>query len=160
MKLDRPKDWYERRIALEGDVEVGAGAPPRYSAQAAASANIRLIDTRIAFGTFVGLWRRNKGWDAAKLAEEAGIAPEEILEIEHNPQSEPEPSAVYRLAEVFRLPSKALLELAGLIEPRTPNLRQAAIRFAARSESVAGLNQHERDAFEAFVATIAEAAQK
>jgi hypothetical protein len=47
-----------------------------------------------------------------------------------------------------------------LIESRTPNLRQAAVRFAARSESVAALNPHEREAFEAFVSAIAETAKK
>ncbi len=156
MKLERSKDWYERRIALEGNAEVGAGSPPKLVKQNVEESNIRLVDTRIAFGTFVGLWRRNQGWDAVKLAEEAGVSTEEILEIERNPQSEPEASAVYRLAKIFQLSPKMLMELAGLIEPRTPNLREAAVRFAARSESVAALNKHEREAFEAFVAAISE----
>lgn len=160
MKLERSKDWYERRIALEGNVEIGAGAPPRCQKQAALETSVKPVDTRIAFGTFVELWRRNRGWDAVKLAEAAGVNPEVILEIEHSPQSEPEPNAVYRLAEVFNMPAKILMELAGLIESHTPNLRQAAVRFAARSESVAALNPHEREAFETFVSTIAETAGK
>ena len=160
MKLERSKEWYARRIALEGDAEVGAGVPPGYPARVAVGANIKLLDTRLAFGTFVELWRRNRGWDAVKLAEEAGVNPEEILEIEHSPQIDPEPNAVYRLAEVFKMPSKILMELAGLIEPRTPNLREAAVRFAARSESVTALTAHEREAFEAFVSAITETARK
>ena len=108
MKLERSKDWYERRIALEGDVEVGAGAPPKYLTKAVEEANVKPLETRIAFGTFVELWRRNQGWDAVKLAKEAGVNPEEILEIERNPQSEPEPSAVYKLAQVFKLSAKPL----------------------------------------------------
>lgn len=160
MKLERSKEWYERRIALEGDAEVGAGVPPGYQTRVAVGANIKPLDTRLAFGTFVELWRRNRGWDAVKLAEVAGVNPEEILEIEHSPQSEPEPNAVFRLAQVFEMPSKILMELAGLVEPRTPNLRQAAVRFAARSESVTALNAHEREAFEAFVSAIAESAKK
>jgi transcriptional regulator with XRE-family HTH domain len=160
MKLTHSKEWYEQRIALEGDADIGAGTFAAFRASAAAPAQIAPIDTRIAFGTFVELWRRNRGWDAVKLAEAAGVNPEEILEIEHSPQSEPEPNAVFRLAEVFEMPSKILMELAGLIEPRTPNLRQAAVRFAARSESVAALNPHEREAFEAFVSAIAETAKK
>jgi transcriptional regulator with XRE-family HTH domain len=156
MKLDRPKDWYERRIALEGNLEVGAGVPPGYPARVAAETTAKPVDTRIAFGTFVELWRRNRGWDAVKLAEEAGVTPEEVLEIERYPQSEPEPSAVYKLAQVFEVPAKILLELAGLVAPRTPNLRQAAVRFAARTESMAALNEHEREALEAFIAAITE----
>ncbi len=160
MKLERSKDWYERRIALEGDVEVGAGSPPKYLKHVAGEPHIKPVDTRIAFGTFVELWRRNQGWDAVKLAEEAGVNPEEILEIERNPQSEPEPSAVYKLAAIFGVSPKPLLELAGLIEPRTPQLREAAVRFAARSESMTALNQNEREAFEAFVSAISETGKR
>lgn len=160
MKLERPKEWYERRIALEGDVEVGAGVPATGQMQAASEMKIKPVDTRIAFGAFVELWRRDCGWDAVKLAKEAGIYPEEVLEIERNPQSEPEANAIYRLAKVFGLSPKPLLELAGLIEPRTPFLREAAVHFAARSESMTALNRNEREAFEAFVAAISETAKK
>ena len=166
MKLDYPKEWYEERLDLEGDSAVGAGGDPawiqlktsRPARAAVAVANLQPV--RLAFGTFVELCRRDRGWDAIKLAEMAGVSPEEILEIEHNPQSEPEASAVYRLAEVFKMPSKSLMELAGLVAPRTPALHQAAVRFAARSESVAKLTPHEREAFEAFVSAIAETAGK
>ena len=154
MTLNHPRDWYERRIALEGDLEVGAGIPPGSQRQAASEAYQKPRDTRIAFGTFVELWRRNRGWDAARLAKEAGVCTEEILEIEHNPQSEPEPNAVRRLAQVFGLAAKPLLELAGLAEPRTLSLQEAAVRFTARSESLAALNPHEREAFEAFISAI------
>ncbi|MDB6018057.1 MAG: hypothetical protein JWR19_2546 [Pedosphaera sp.] len=158
MKVNHSKDWYERRIALEGDVAIGAGTSPGKPASGGAY-NITPIDTRIAFGTFVGLWRRNQGWDAAKLAEQAGVYPAEILEIEHNPQSEPKASAVYKLAQVFGVSARLLLELAGLGESRTPSLREEAVRFAARSESVVALNQHEREAFEAFVSAMKETAK-
>jgi HTH-type transcriptional regulator, competence development regulator len=160
MKLTHSKDWYKQRIALEGDSEVGAGAMPASRKKATPKPSITPIDTRIAFGTLVGLWRRSRGWDVEKLAHAAGINPKEILEIEHSPQSAPASSVVNKLAEVFNLPAKPMLELAGLIEPRTPRLRKAAVRFAARSESVAALTEHERKTLEAFVATITEKAKK
>ena len=156
MKHEYSKEWYERRIATEGDAEIGAGRWPEVPPGAIAKPRLTLVDTRIAFGTFVALWRRNQRWDAAKLAEQAGLDPQEILEIERDPHSEPEADAVFKLAHVFGLPPKPLLELAGLVEPRTPRLREAAVRFAARSESVAALNEHEREAFEAFVSAISE----
>jgi transcriptional regulator with XRE-family HTH domain len=159
MKLERSKEWYGRRIALEGDAEIGAGTPLKCRTHVAEETSVKPVETRIALGTFVELWRRNRGWDAVKLAEEAGVNLVEILEIERNPLSEPEASAVYKLAGVFRLSPKPLLELAGLIEPRTPFLREAAVRFAARSESMAALNQNEREAFEAFVSAISETAK-
>jgi transcriptional regulator with XRE-family HTH domain len=160
MKLTHSKDWYKKRIALEGDSEVGAGVMPGSKKKASPKSSTTPIDSRIAFGTFVGLWRRSRGWDVEKLAHAAGINPKEILEIEHSPQSEPESSVVNKLAQVFNLPAKPMLELAGLIKPRTPSLREAAVRFAARSESVAALNEHERTALEAFVAKITEKAKK
>ena len=39
---------------------------------------------------------------------------------------------------------------------RAARLGEQAVRFAARSESVAALNDHEREAFEAFVTAISE----
>lgn len=158
MKLKRSKEWYERHIAREGDAEVGAGIPPHFPARAkaaeAAEANVNPLKTRMAFGTFVKLWRRDRGWDAVRLAKEAGLNPEQVLEIERNPRSEPAPDVVRNLAKLFKLPSKALLELAGLVKPKNPYLREAAVRFAARSESMARLNRNEREAFEAFSSAI------
>ncbi len=138
-------------------MEIGAGVPadPR-PVESAAEPKIKLLDTRIAFGQFVALWRRNKGWNAERLAAAAGIDPEEVLQIEYDPRCEPEPEAVSKLARVCFLPSRPLLELAGLVVNRTPHLREEAIRFAARSESIAALADVERQAFEAFVATLSE----
>jgi transcriptional regulator with XRE-family HTH domain len=158
MKINYPKSWFEHHATLEGDSEIGAGTPPSLPAQAAA--NAIPVNTRIAFGTFVGLWRRNKGWDAVKLAEQAGINTEEILEIEHDPHSQPELDAVQKLARVFGLSPKPLLELAGLTEFHTPLLREKAVRFAARSESVAALNDRERAALEEFVSAISKSPNK
>jgi len=158
MKINYPKSWFERHLVQEDEAEVGAGTPPIACSEA--SSNVVPLETRMAFGTFVGQWRRNKGWDAVTLAEQAGVDPEEILEIEHDPYSRPELDAVHKLAGVFGLPSKPLLELAGLIEFRTPDLRREGVRFAARSESVEALNAREREAFEAFVTVIAESSNK
>lgn len=161
MKLNYPKEWFERNAEIEGDAEVGAGIPPTQNTIEPLTQNkITALDTRIAFGQFVALWRRNRGWNAERLASEAGIDIEEILEIEHDPHCEPEPDAVYKLASVFRVPSRKLLELAGLVESRTPHLREEAIRFAARSESLAALSEIEREAFEAFVGALTSETEK
>jgi len=160
MKLAYSKEWYESHIALEGDAEVGVGTPPWYRAKPLTKSYIRPGDTRIAFGTFVTLWRRNQGWDAVKLAETAGLDPEEVLEIEQDPNCEPESDAICKLAGVFGLSPKPLLELAGVIELGIPKLREKPVRFATRSESVAALSEREREAFEAFIATISETAKE
>lgn len=157
MKLNYPKAWFEQRIEKEGKVEIGAGVPAAAQpVESAAEPKIKLLDTRIAFGQFVALWRRNKGWNAERLAAAAGIDAEEVLQIEYDPHSEPEPDAVFKLAGVFGVPARPLLELAGLVVNRTPHLREEAIRFAARSESIAALSDVERQAFDAFVMTLSE----
>lgn len=157
MELNYPREWFEQRIENEGKLEIGAGIPVASPpVESAAERKIKWLDTRIAFGQFVELWRRNKGWNAEKLAAAAGIDPEEVLQIEYDPHCEPEADAVFKLAKVFGVPSRPLLELAGLVVSRTPHLRDEAIRFAARSESIAALSDPERQAFEAFVTTLSE----
>lgn len=155
MKIEYPKEWFVRSAEIEGDAEVGAGIPPTHrTTESPSYERMGAIDTRIALGQFVELWRRNKGWNAEKLAQEAGIDTEEVLEIEHDPHCDPEPSAVSKLAEVFQVPSRKLLEIAGLVQDRTPRLREEAIRFAARSESLSVLSEMEKEAFEAFVTAL------
>lgn len=80
MKLEYPKEWFERSAEIEGDAEVGAGVlPTRRTIEPHTIDKTTALDTRIAFGQFVSLWRRNNGWNAEKLAEEAGIDAEEVL---------------------------------------------------------------------------------
>ncbi len=160
MKIEYPKEWFVRSAEIEGDTEVGAGIPPTHSTTERPSDDkISAIDTRIALGQFVELWRRNKGWNAEKLAQEAGIDTLEVLEIEHDPHCDPEPSAVTKLAGVLQVPSRKLLEIAGLVQDRTPRLREEAIRFAARSESLSVLSEMEKEALEAFVSALTSDAE-
>lgn len=160
MKLEYPKEWFKSSAEIEGDAEVGAGVPPTHcTIEPQITHKITSLDTRIAFGQFVSLWRRNNGWDAEKLATEAGIDTEEVLEIERDPHCIPEADAVYKLANIFHVPSRKLLELAGLVENRTPHLRETAIRFAARSESLTALSERELQEFEAFVGALTSKAE-
>lgn len=154
MKLEYPKEWFLRSADIEGEAEIGAGSPPLSTNSSTVGSNHPA--SRIAFGRFVELWRRNKGWNPERLADEAGLDPEEILEIEHDPHSEPEPDAVFKLAQVFGVTPKGLYVVAGLIEPRSSVLRDKAVRFAARSENVSKLDEVEREALEAFVAALSE----
>ncbi|HEV7401460.1 MAG TPA: helix-turn-helix domain-containing protein [Chthoniobacteraceae bacterium] len=157
MKLNYPKAWFEQRIETEGQVEIGAGifAAAR-PVGTAAEPRTNWCAPHLAFGQFVALWRRNKGWNAARLAAAAGIDRQEVLQIEYDPQCEPEPDAVFKLADVFGVSSRALLELAGLVVDRAPRLREEASRFTVRSESMAALSDVERQALEAFVTTLSE----
>jgi hypothetical protein len=95
MKLQYPKEWFERSAEIEGDAEVGAGFPPTTEPH---KQDITPLDTRIALGQFVALWRRNRGWNAEKLAAHAGIDTAEVFEIERDPYCSPECSKSRRAA--------------------------------------------------------------
>jgi hypothetical protein len=55
MKLERSKEWYERRIAGEGNAEVGAGTPPRSPLPAAEEVGTKREDEVLSSAE-----RRNK----------------------------------------------------------------------------------------------------
>lgn len=159
MRLERSKDWWMARARREGDATVGAGllafdpAPEeRLSGAQAAPAE----ESRIAFGKFVNLMRRRRGLSMEQLADAADLDASELLEIEADLHYVPEPRAVYRLAQTFEVSQRRLMQLAGLAAANDVGLRQEAVRFAARSESVQKLTPEESSALEAFVAVLSE----
>ena len=57
----------------------------------------------------------------------------------------------------MKLPAEKLLELAGLVEARAgKGLSDAAVLFAARSETNAKLTRSEKDALDEFVKVLVE----
>ncbi len=145
MKLDYPKEWYEQRIERDGELEIGAGV-----------LRSRLGTARLDLGQFVALSRRSMGWNAAKLAGEAGVGVAEILEIERVPDSEPDASVVFKLAAVFRVSGERLSELAGLAEGRVLRLREDASGRATELESIAPLSDAEVEVLESLRAALLE----
>ncbi len=156
MKLEITREWFERRAKLEGDLEVSAGGLARDPTQdqnndtdpaAEAAGSIRM-----AFGSFVETMRRRKGLSIEKLAERVDLDASDIMRIERDAHFTPEPRVVFRLAETFDLPGKALQQLSGNTIPR-PGLQEQALRFAARSgDSPQKLSRDEQRALEEFIA--------
>ena len=79
----------------------------------------------------------------------------EIIDIERHDYAIPQPRTVYQLANVLGLPSRRLVEVAGLAPPRHA-VNAAALHFAAKSESTAKLTHSEREAFVEFVKALME----
>ncbi|RWB19930.1 MAG: XRE family transcriptional regulator [Mesorhizobium sp.] len=157
MKLAITKEWFERRVKLEGDHEIAAGALARDPApEAEASVASESIDAvRLAFGSLIESMRRRKGLTIEKLAERSEIDVADIVRIERDAHFRPEPRAVYRLAQAFDLPNKALQQLSGNTYAQ-PEMQEHALRFAARSgESPQKLSRDEKKALEEFVAYLA-----
>lgn len=110
------------------------------------------------FGRLIEFARRTKGLSLEQLAEQADIDLVEVIELEKDENAIPQLRTVYQLAQVFNLPAGKLAEVAGLATPR-PEISNAALRFAARSESTTTLTPAEREAFEEFVKVLVESSK-
>ena len=146
------------RARREGDAAVGAGllAFDPAPEERPSSAQGAVEDTRIAFGKFVSLMRRRRGFSMEQLAEAAELEASELLVIEDDVHYVPEPRTVFKLAQTFDVSQRRLMQLAGLAAANDVGFREEAVRFAARSESVQKLTPEESSALEAFVAVLSE----
>lgn len=159
MRFERSKDWWMTRARREGDSAVGAGLlafDPAPKERPSTAQVVVLEETRIAFGKFVNLMRRRRGYTMERLAEIAELDPSELLIIEDDLHYVPEPRTVFKLAQTFEVSQRRLMQLAGLAAANDAGFREEAVRFAARSESVQKLTPEETSALEAFVAILSE----
>lgn len=158
MKIEITKEWCLRMAEIEANAEIGAGPyalDPVFDGETT-SGNEPNEESSIAFGRFIRLMRRDRGLTLEKLAEDTDVEIAELVEIEDDTHYKPELRTVYQLASYFKLPHNNLLQVAGLTVPRNNRIINEAVRFAARSESVAVLTPEERAALEAFVAVLSE----
>lgn len=163
MMIDRTKEWWLARAEREGDAAVSAGllAVDPFTEEHPPIGNpVVAEENRIAFGRFVNLMRRRNGFSIETLADKADLDASEVLVIEDDLHHLPAPRTVYKLAQVFALPQRKLMELAGLTAANDDDLRREAVRFAARSESLHRLTDEESAALEAFVVILSEQDQK
>jgi transcriptional regulator with XRE-family HTH domain len=161
MKFDVPKEWFVRSAEIEGDSEVGAGHSPFIAPLEEKLSTVELVtEMRLAFGRFIELMRRRRGWTIQRLAERAEVDVGELLAIEKNPSHEAELSAVYGLANVLEVPAKLLIKMAGLAQDRSPDLLQAGLRFAASSEPTEPLSAEEEEALHTYLKVVLEDSDK
>lgn len=159
MKFERSKEWWMARARREGDAVIGAGLlafDPVPEERPASAPPAIVEETRIAFGRFVNLMRRRRGFSMERLAQVADLDASELLVIEDDLHYVPEPRTVFKLAETFEVSQQRLMQLAGLAAANDAGFRQEAVRFAARSEAVHKLTPEESSALEAFVAVLSE----
>jgi transcriptional regulator with XRE-family HTH domain len=159
MKFERSKDWWMARARREGDAVIGAGLlafDPKPDERPSGVRTAAVEETRIAFGKFVNLMRRRRGFSMEQLAQAADLDASELLVIEDDVHHVPEPRTVFKLAETFEVSQRRLMQLAGLAAANDAGFRREAVRFAARSESVQKLTPEESSALEAFVTVLSE----
>lgn len=146
------EEWLKRAAAAED-------ACPSFSVGGFA-ADLGLLPSvttgvKSAFSRLVEYARREQGLSVEQLAKQADVDLEAIVEIETKGSVAPEARTVRQLAKTLRLTPNTLMEVAGLTTPR-PQVREAASRFAARSESTARLTHEEQEALEEFVKVLIE----
>ena len=115
-----------------------------------------VVDSHRVFGRLIEYARRMQGLSVEKLAEVADVDLAEIVDIETQDDVVPQVRTVFQLADVLKLPQGRLMQVAGLATPR-PEVSNAALKFAARSEPTSRLSPEEREAFEEFVKVLVEA---
>ncbi len=157
MKLSLDKNWYKARIAQEGDLDVTAGVPldEHENTQAGTEQPAQPTEDAVlglhVFGSLVQMLRRERRLSVEQLAVKARVDAVEIVAIERDPRFIPKPRTVHQLAHYFRLPERALAKLSNITTVHSSQLEDAAVRFAANSESVMELNREERQALADFV---------
>jgi len=156
MTVHRDEAWWRARAEREAghNVSVGLLARDPQFAETSLPRTLEREQTRVAFGKFIELMRRNKGWTIEDLASKADLDIGDVVLIEDDVTVLPEPRAVYQLAKVFEIPQTNLMQVSGLSVPRDPNLRQETVRFAARSQSIEKLSDSEQDALVQFVSVL------
>ena len=150
------RDWLLYAADIEDScrsISVG-GLASDLGMLASGSSNVQPV-----FGRLIELARRKQGLTLEKLAEQADIDLEAIVEIETQDRVVPEVRTVYQLAQALKLPPSRLMEIAGLATPK-PEVSRAALRFAARSEPTTKLSRDERVALEEFVKVLVESSDK
>ena len=158
MRIEITREWCLKMAQLETNTEISAGQlafDPIFDDEQATESKA-LKEPNIAFGRFVQLMRRRQGLTLEKLADDADVDIAELVKIEEDFRSKPEPRTVYQLANYFHVSRRSLLQVSGLTVPKNEQLFEEAVRFAARSEPVTALSPEENAALEAFVAVLSE----
>lgn len=109
------------------------------------------------FGQLIEFARRKRHLTVESLAAQTEIDLSELVALERDPDTQARPRTVYKLAEFLKVSVGPLMELAGLAAPKDERIGNAALQFAARSETTAELTPQEDQAFEEFVKVIVKA---
>jgi transcriptional regulator with XRE-family HTH domain len=147
--------WVRRMAELEDNTDLSVGGlahevgmfdVPEMAAPVAKSAFAKLVELR----------RRELRLTVEELAARAEVDTADLVGIELGKADVPELRTVAKLAAVLKLPAHKLLELSGLVTPKSARFAEAVVRFAAKSEPVDKLSREEHDALEEFVKFLAE----
>jgi transcriptional regulator with XRE-family HTH domain len=155
MKMLITPDWLRKRIENDPDIEVEAGGPAALLESLGmfipgdlAPADERL---KVAFGVVVRQLRLREELTVAELCVRADVPEEQLRSIEHDPHFKPRPRTVYQLADYFSVSKRGMMKLSGATRAFSPEFKEAAYRFAAKSDDLSKLTDEERQILNDYV---------
>jgi transcriptional regulator with XRE-family HTH domain len=169
MKLLVSRDWLRNKISTDPDVETEAGAALTIlegigmlvtQRQPAGTipeiSNEKVSRLRAALAALLRQLRQREKLSVAELAERAQVGEDELNSIEQDLRYMARPRALHQLAGYFNVPVRNLMQMSGAIRTVDRVLYDAAVQFAAHSESMSRLTDEERQALNAFVKVLNE----
>lgn len=115
------------------------------------SADSEGTELRRAFQMTVRNLRKASALTIEELSEETGIAPRELVLMEHSLTYRPAPDVLTKLSKFYNIPCRRLLVLAGAAEKVPERVRETAAEYAVKSESAGQLTDEEKQLLDEFV---------
>lgn len=159
MEMQISREWLQRRIQNDPDVETDAGTPidvlkslgmflsPEL-VQPVGGRNERLPQS---FGVLIRQLRRRDQLSVEQLSKKARIDQEELRQIEHDPHFRAKPRMVHQLSTVFKIPTRSMMVLSGAMVANDDQIGEEAERFAAKSDDLSKLTREELKLLNQFV---------
>lgn len=157
MDSDGSTDWRIRLARVDPDDELAQGlmlvdpSTPWESIPATVADRARKC---AAFGLFIRLMRRRLGLSIQVLADRADVESDDLLDIESDPEHQPEVRTVHQLATLFEVSESKLLQVAGLTGPLDPRLYNEAVRFVRSCEHEPAPGRPGSTALAAFIVAL------
>lgn len=167
MEMLISQEWLQRGVDADPWVDTDAGAPIAVLASIGMFIAPELAAGDVAeperashsFGVLIRQLRRRDGLSVEKLAQKARIDADELRLVEHDPHYRAKPRMVHQLSDVFRIPERSMMTLAGAMVVNDNRIGQAAERFAAMSDDMSKLTREERKLLNDFVKFLADEAR-
>jgi len=152
MKMSTDRNWLLKRADQEDRHIVSVGSLDESEQELGAPAEV----TRTAFIRLLEFARRERQLTLEELATKTDVDVAELVMIENNPSYQPVPRTVHNLARFLKVPANRLMVLAGLVELKDAEFEEAALRFAAKSQSTDVLSDNEHRALREYVKFLCE----
>ena len=164
MQMLIDNNWLRRAIATDLDLECEAGGAVALldtlgmflPSDISPDLSEKVVEMKYAFGVFVKMLRKQSSLTVAELSTKARVAEEELRLIERDPHHKAGPRTVHHLALYFKIEPTRLMKLSGATVIANENVRETAVRFAAKSDDLSGLTSEERRMLNDFVKYVNE----